>query len=67
MESRLNDLQCESDRMTSQGWEERHSVMVLVMVMDTDGKICSVKAVTQSHFQGSETGTELDLMFLVCE
>lgn len=35
--------------MTSQGCEERHGVMVLVMAMDMDGKICSVKFVVQSH------------------
>ena len=35
--------------------------------MDMDGKICSVKFVTQSHFQASEMWTELDLMFLLYE
>ena len=36
-------------------------------VMDVDGKICSVTLVTQSCFQGSETWTELDWMFLLYE
>lgn len=66
VESLRHDLWHESDGMIS--WAVRKdTVYSLVTVMDMDGKICSLKFVTQSHFQGSETWTEFDLMFLLYE